>query len=274
MQRGRRTRHLDDSPRTLACRTRSRLSRSDCADTDAGREGRSPRYARGALPLGSLYHFFPGGKEQLGEEAIAGAGQASLEILEGFFGREPDVAAALDAFLAAITAHSLQASGFADAYPITRAPPSPAASPPSPESRPPRTSRAGAWTSPAASCAIPATASTRSPHQSVTLPATRSAAPSSGHWHSHRGSSAPLPAPGVARPRVRPVLSGWPPDQAGTCAVAWPSDSGCGCGSASTLGPRLNKSDRISRIYLARCSRSEEAPRDRDPGQPLRDPSS
>jgi AcrR family transcriptional regulator len=74
--------------------------------------------AQAGAQLGSLYHFFPGGKEQLGQEAIARAGQASLEILEGYFGREPDAAAALDAFLTA-TAQSLQASGFADACPIT-----------------------------------------------------------------------------------------------------------------------------------------------------------
>jgi AcrR family transcriptional regulator len=74
--------------------------------------------AQAGAQLGSLYHFFPDGKEQLGQEAIARAGQASLEILEGFFGREPDAAAALDAFLTA-TAQSLQASGFADACPIT-----------------------------------------------------------------------------------------------------------------------------------------------------------
>lgn len=74
--------------------------------------------AQGGAKLGSLYHFFPGGKEQLGEEVIAWAGQASLEILDGFFAREPDAAAALDAFLAA-TAESLRASDFADACPIT-----------------------------------------------------------------------------------------------------------------------------------------------------------
>jgi AcrR family transcriptional regulator len=68
--------------------------------------------------LGSLYHFFPGGKEQLGEEVIAWAGQASLEILEGFFAREPDAATAIDAFLSA-TAESQRASGFADPCPIT-----------------------------------------------------------------------------------------------------------------------------------------------------------
>jgi AcrR family transcriptional regulator len=74
--------------------------------------------AQADAKLGSLYYFFPGGKEQLGEEVIAWAGQASLEILEGFFDREPDAATALDAFLSA-TAESQRASGFADACPIT-----------------------------------------------------------------------------------------------------------------------------------------------------------
>jgi AcrR family transcriptional regulator len=73
---------------------------------------------RAGAKLGSLYHFFPDGKEQLGEEVIAWAGQASLEVLEGFFVGEPDAAAAIDAFLSA-TAESLRASGFADACPIT-----------------------------------------------------------------------------------------------------------------------------------------------------------
>ncbi|MEA2309123.1 MAG: hypothetical protein QOI65_1409, partial [Thermoleophilaceae bacterium] len=33
-----------------------------------------------SAPFGSLYHFFPGGKEQLGEEVIRWSGQMYLQL--------------------------------------------------------------------------------------------------------------------------------------------------------------------------------------------------
>jgi AcrR family transcriptional regulator len=49
-------------------------------------------------PFGSLYHFFPGGKEQLAEEVIRVAGRFYLQLFEAISGEAPDVAAATSDF--------------------------------------------------------------------------------------------------------------------------------------------------------------------------------
>jgi len=36
--------------------------------------------AEASAPFGSLYHFFPGGKEQLGEEVVRWSGQMYLQL--------------------------------------------------------------------------------------------------------------------------------------------------------------------------------------------------
>src|SRR6266513_2662154 len=41
--------------------------------------------ANANAPFGSLYHFFPGGKQQLGEEVIRRAGQMYLELVATVF---------------------------------------------------------------------------------------------------------------------------------------------------------------------------------------------
>jgi len=89
--------------------------------------------------LGSLYHFFPGGKEELAIAVIHREGQRQLEYLDGFFvppagsadpadSTDPtdptdpadpaDPAAAIDAYFAD-TLRTLRASGFTEACPIT-----------------------------------------------------------------------------------------------------------------------------------------------------------
>jgi AcrR family transcriptional regulator len=73
--------------------------------------------AEASAPFGSLYHFFPGGKEQLGEEVIRHSGALYGELLDIFFppGRDP-VGATRDFFAGA--AETLVQTDFADACPI------------------------------------------------------------------------------------------------------------------------------------------------------------
>jgi TetR/AcrR family transcriptional repressor of lmrAB and yxaGH operons len=68
-------------------------------------------------PFGSLYHFFPGGKEQLGAAAIRASGTTYRELVELFFPEGGDVVAATRDFFAA-AAETLVATGYADACPI------------------------------------------------------------------------------------------------------------------------------------------------------------
>jgi len=68
-------------------------------------------------PFGSLYHFFPGGKEQLGEEVIRWSGALYLELIDAFFAPAPDVATAVSDFFAA-AAETLRETHYADACPI------------------------------------------------------------------------------------------------------------------------------------------------------------
>jgi AcrR family transcriptional regulator len=73
--------------------------------------------AEASAPFGSLYHFFPGGKEQLGEEVIRWSGGIYGLLLDAFFvpGEDP-VAATRNFFSAA--AVTLRDSDYADACPI------------------------------------------------------------------------------------------------------------------------------------------------------------
>jgi AcrR family transcriptional regulator len=73
--------------------------------------------AEASAPFGSLYHFFPGGKEQLGEEVIRWSGAIYGQLIDAFFvpGADP-VAATRDFFAAA--ADTLRETGYADACPI------------------------------------------------------------------------------------------------------------------------------------------------------------
>ncbi len=70
-----------------------------------------------AAPFGSLYHFFPGGKEELGEAVIRSSGQAYLELFELIHAEAASAAAAVtDFFDGAATV--LVETGYLDACPI------------------------------------------------------------------------------------------------------------------------------------------------------------
>ncbi|MDQ6811404.1 MAG: TetR/AcrR family transcriptional regulator [Actinomycetota bacterium] len=73
--------------------------------------------AEASAPFGSLYHFFPGGKEQLGAEVIRSSGAIYGQLIDEFFlpGADP-VAATRDFFAAA--ALTLKETDYADACPI------------------------------------------------------------------------------------------------------------------------------------------------------------
>jgi AcrR family transcriptional regulator len=68
-------------------------------------------------PFGSLYHFFPGGKEELADAVIRRSGDFYLRLLESIIDASPDiVAGTANFFLGA--AETLRATDYADACPI------------------------------------------------------------------------------------------------------------------------------------------------------------
>ncbi|TMK89590.1 MAG: TetR/AcrR family transcriptional regulator [Actinobacteria bacterium] len=67
--------------------------------------------------FGSLYHFFPGGKEELGAEVIRWSGRMYMQLFIDIALEEPDVVAAVGRFFTD-AARDVEASGFADACPI------------------------------------------------------------------------------------------------------------------------------------------------------------
>ncbi len=72
-------------------------------------------------PFGSVYHFFPGGKEQLAVEAIERAGKGYEDIVLLVFDAEPDVIAGTRAIFEG-AGEVLRQSGYADACPIATSP--------------------------------------------------------------------------------------------------------------------------------------------------------
>jgi AcrR family transcriptional regulator len=73
--------------------------------------------AAAGAPFGSVYHFFPGGKEQLGIEAIERAGKHYEDIVLLVFDAEPDSVGGTRAVFAG-AADVLRESGYEDACPI------------------------------------------------------------------------------------------------------------------------------------------------------------
>ena len=73
--------------------------------------------AEASAPFGSLYHFFPGGKEQLGEEVIRSSGALYGQLIDVFFPPGANPVAATRAFFAG-AAQTLVETGYADACPI------------------------------------------------------------------------------------------------------------------------------------------------------------
>ncbi len=71
----------------------------------------------GQAPWGSLYHYFPGGKEQLGVEALERSGSRYQHLIASVFSRHTSVTAAVKEFFE-LMIDSLEKSGFADGCPI------------------------------------------------------------------------------------------------------------------------------------------------------------
>jgi TetR/AcrR family transcriptional regulator, lmrAB and yxaGH operons repressor len=68
-------------------------------------------------PRGSIYHHFPGGKEQLATEAVQFAGRALVREVDRAAGDAGDLASAMVA-LGDLLADALEASDFADGCPV------------------------------------------------------------------------------------------------------------------------------------------------------------
>jgi AcrR family transcriptional regulator len=73
--------------------------------------------ANARAPFGSVYHFFPGGKEQLGVETIRQSGMLYGLLLPAVFDSAPDVVTGTRDFFAGAAAH-LRETDYADACPI------------------------------------------------------------------------------------------------------------------------------------------------------------
>src|SRR3954447_7324177 len=68
-------------------------------------------------PFGSLYHHFPGGKEELGAEVIRWSGAMYAQLGPAVLGPAPDAPSGVVAFFAGAAEH-LEESGYEDACPI------------------------------------------------------------------------------------------------------------------------------------------------------------
>src|SRR5437588_7286858 len=64
-------------------------------------------------PFGSLYHFFPGGKEELGAETVRISGALYAQLIPAVFDPAPDPVTGVRAFFNA-AADNLEASNYAD----------------------------------------------------------------------------------------------------------------------------------------------------------------
>jgi AcrR family transcriptional regulator len=73
--------------------------------------------AEAGAPFGSIYHFFPGGKQQLAAEVIRTSGRAYQELVMALLDAAPDAVTAVETSYAA-AAEVLETTGYADACPI------------------------------------------------------------------------------------------------------------------------------------------------------------
>src|SRR2546423_7018887 len=67
-------------------------------------------------PFGSIYHFFPGGKEELGAETIKRSGALYLQLFVTIAAEAPDPPTAVSDFFAG-AAETLRETGYEDACP-------------------------------------------------------------------------------------------------------------------------------------------------------------
>jgi AcrR family transcriptional regulator len=73
--------------------------------------------AEAEAPFGSLYHFFPGGKTQLGEEVVRASGGLYMDMVTAVIDPAPDIVTGVsDCFSGA--AEVLKGTDYADACPI------------------------------------------------------------------------------------------------------------------------------------------------------------
>jgi AcrR family transcriptional regulator len=68
-------------------------------------------------PFGSVYHFFPGGKEELGAEAIRVSGRTYNALIQAFYEGAPDLVAVTSEFFEG-AAQVLRETNYEDACPI------------------------------------------------------------------------------------------------------------------------------------------------------------
>ncbi len=73
--------------------------------------------AHATAPFGSLYHFFPGGKEDLGCQVIRTSGKLYTQLFASIAAQAPDVLTAVGAFFTG-AADTLLETDYADACPI------------------------------------------------------------------------------------------------------------------------------------------------------------
>jgi AcrR family transcriptional regulator len=73
--------------------------------------------AEATAPFGSLYHFFPGGKEELGCEVIRTSGRLYTQLFAAIALEAPDIPSAVGGFFSG-AAETLRATDYADACPI------------------------------------------------------------------------------------------------------------------------------------------------------------
>ena len=73
--------------------------------------------SEGKVPLGSLYHFFPGGKQQVGVETLACYGERYEQLIDVVFDRSKNAAAAARRWFE-LAAEALERSDYAEGCPI------------------------------------------------------------------------------------------------------------------------------------------------------------
>jgi AcrR family transcriptional regulator len=73
--------------------------------------------AEAGAPFGSMYHFFPGGKEELADEVLATGGRFFLALYEGIAADAPDLEGTVTDFFAG-AGQTLVATDYQDACPI------------------------------------------------------------------------------------------------------------------------------------------------------------
>ena len=70
--------------------------------------------AESGAPIGSLYHFFPGGKDELAAEALRLSGDGYQTLVEGILENMPDLASGIEQSFA-LAAETLAATDYVDA---------------------------------------------------------------------------------------------------------------------------------------------------------------